>query len=104
MEKKLNKILIVCDGVKNVIEVDYSAETIHNFITMHRERQNDGVPEMVTIKEGFYVDPNKVTLIRDITDEEIVLKIGSEELGRVCIDAINTAQRKYSISPVEIKS
>lgn len=104
MEKKLNKILIVCDGVRNEIESEYSAETIHNFITMHRERQNDGVSEMVIIKEGFYVDPNKVTLIREIADKEIVFKIGSKEFGRVCIDAINSAQRKYSISPVEIKS
>lgn len=97
-QNETRQIYMVCDGNPIQFKSEYSAKEICNFIGMIK-----GSSGIVEIKEGLYVDPSKVSIIKEKIDTEVVLKIDEEELGRVCIDAINAAQRKYNIEPVIIK-
>ncbi|BDU83898.1 TPA: hypothetical protein I9092_002928 [Clostridium perfringens] len=78
MQKKneTKQIYIVCDGVGIYITPKYSVEAILEFVTAKRILRSDS---FIEIDEGFYVDPSKISLIKEVTTdiEDEVITINS---------------------------
>lgn len=59
----MNKILIVCDGKSVTFETKQNAKKIVEFIISNRDVC------FVCVGSGTFVDPSKVTVVKDITLE-----------------------------------
>ncbi|MDM0609476.1 hypothetical protein QTH09_00365 [Clostridium perfringens] len=68
MDKKneTKQIYMVCDGVGIHFTPKYSVEQILQFVIAKRIFGSDS---FIEIDEGFYVDPNKISLIREVTTD-----------------------------------
>lgn len=78
MDKKneTKQIYMVCDGVGIHFTPKYSVEAILEFVTAKRILRSDS---FIEIDEGFYVDPSKISLIKEVTTdiEDEVITINS---------------------------
>lgn len=93
MDKK-NKICMVCDGRTIQFESKYSVKEI---VTKIEEEKMYETDSFIEVGEGVYVNPYSVSLVEEIKqDNQMVVKIGNEEFGRVTIDAINNALKQTS--------
>lgn len=78
MDKKneTKRIYMVCDGVGIHFTPKYSVKQILDFVIRKRILESNS---FIEIDEGFYVDPSKISLIREVTtdteDEVIPINI-----------------------------
>lgn len=63
---KKNILFIICDGTELKCESKYSAKQILDCVGRCREL---GKNTFIEVDEGFYLDPSKVSLIKDITED-----------------------------------
>ncbi|HAT4339412.1 TPA: hypothetical protein I9094_001674 [Clostridium perfringens] len=93
MDKK-NKICIVCDGRTIQFESKCSAKEI---VTKIEEEKMYETDSFIEVGEEVFINPYSVSLVREIKqDNQVVVKFGSEEFGRVCIDSINNVLKQTS--------
>ncbi|MDZ4994590.1 hypothetical protein GNF80_16765 [Clostridium perfringens] len=59
-------LFIICDGTEFKCESKYSAKQIVDCVGRCREL---GENTFIEVDEGFYLDPSKVSLIKDITED-----------------------------------
>lgn len=78
MDKKneTKQIYMVCDGVGIYFTPKCSVEAMLEFVTAKRILRSDS---FIEIDEGFYVDPSKISLIKEVTTdiEDEVININS---------------------------
>ncbi|ELC8383202.1 MAG: hypothetical protein E7C60_03755 [Clostridium perfringens] len=78
MDKKneTKQIYMVCDGVGLYFTPKYSLEAILELVIAKRILRSDS---FIEIDEGFYVDPSKISLIKEVTTdiEDEVITINS---------------------------
>ncbi|MGG5461495.1 hypothetical protein [Clostridium sp. B9] len=80
MDKK-NKIYMVCDGSPINFESEYSVKEI---VTKIEDEKSFETDSLIEVGEGIYINPYSVSLVREIKqDNQMVVKIGNEEFGRV---------------------
>ncbi|HBC2031507.1 TPA: hypothetical protein I9Z65_000548 [Clostridium perfringens] len=65
-QNETKQIYMVCDGVGIHFTPKYSVEQILDFIIAKRIL---GSNSLIDIDEGIYVDPNKISLIREVTTD-----------------------------------
>lgn len=63
-KNETKQIYMVCDGVGIHFTPKYSVEQILQFVIAKRIFGSDS---FIEIDEGFYVDPSKISLIREVT-------------------------------------
>jgi len=124
--KRLNKILIRCDGEDIIIDTIRKVSEISWFIEVNSDEQLIVLDDIALEDEGFKaeiaINPRAVTLIKEVTDDEsiiplensawinklatevikrinennknqeIILNIGSKEIGRVTADKLKNAK------------
>ncbi|EPB8219947.1 MAG: hypothetical protein E7J71_06885 [Clostridium perfringens] len=68
MNKKneTKQIYMVCDGVGLYFTPKYSLEAILELVIAKRILRSDS---FIEIDEGFYVDPSKISLIKEVTTD-----------------------------------
>lgn len=99
MDKK-NKICMVCDGRTIQFEAKYSVKEI---VTKIEEEKMYETDSFIEVGEEVYVNPYSVSLVEELKqDNQIVVNIGNEELGKVTLDAINNALEQASVSLLNI--
>ncbi|EHK2364206.1 hypothetical protein KCL45_002101 [Clostridium perfringens] len=99
MDKK-NKICMVCDGRTIQFESTYSVKEI---VTKIEEEKMYETDSFIEVGEEVYVNPYSVSLVEELKqDNQIVVNIGNEELGKVTLDAINNALEQASVSLLNI--
>ncbi|HII4514049.1 MAG: hypothetical protein ACLUG2_04465 [Clostridium perfringens] len=99
MDKK-NKICMVCDGRTIQFESKYSVKEI---VTKIEEEKMYETDSFIEVGEEVYVNPYSVSLVEELKqDNQIVVNIGNEELGKVTLDAINNALEQASVSLLNI--
>ncbi|HAT4162125.1 hypothetical protein ACSW8Q_02580 [Clostridium perfringens] len=97
---KKNKICMVCDGRTIQFESKYSVKEI---VTKIEEEKMYETDSFIEVGEEVYVNPYSVSLVEEIKqDNQMVVKIGNEEFGRITIDAINNALKQESESLLNI--
>ena len=63
---KMKRIYMVCDGVGIYFTPKYSVEKIVDFVIAKKIL---GSNSFIEIDEGFYVDPSKISLIKEVTTD-----------------------------------
>ena len=99
MNKK-NKIYMVCDGSPINFESEYSVKEIATKIEDEKRYETDS---FIEVGEGIYVNPYSVSLVGEVKqDNQMIFRLGSENLGRVVIDSINSTLKQTSESLINI--
>lgn len=62
-KNEFKAILIICDGTEIILKSEYSVKEIITKIEDTKMNEKDSFME---IEEGIYIDPYKVSLIREI--------------------------------------
>ena len=95
--KKLNKILIRCDGEDIIIDTIRKVSEISRLIKFNLDEQLIVLNDMLLEDEGFKdeiaINPRAVTLIKEVTEDESIIplenSIGIDKLATEVIKRIN---------------
>ena len=75
-EKIMNKILIICDGEKIILDTSKTVSDIYYFLVMNKEDKFLLINNDLLCNEGFnkeiLINPSYITLVKDITPTEIL--------------------------------
>lgn len=75
-EKIMNKILIICDGEKIILDTIKTVSDIYYLLVMNKENKFLLINNDLLCNEGFnkeiLINPSYITLVKDITPTEIL--------------------------------
>ena len=75
-EKIMNKILIICDGEKIILDTIKTVSDIYYLLVMNKENKFLLINNDLLCNEGFnkeiLINPSYITLVKDITSTEIL--------------------------------